>query len=372
MTEKIRQHENHILCGLVTYLAVTSFINQDLYAFTTVYASLIIFAVLAVMALPYALEGIKDKEIDLMLAAMTPILAFIFAIASHSGMGAVLIPSDLALICYVARHVRLTERAVRYIAFVGAAPVILWYSHVRWSYNFNMAGFVFMLMAFYGMILTELIELKYKKWICIMIYITSFLISTLYHSRTAVYGLVMFGIMFLLWRIMSTKKWVYTLVFLLATAGSVAFTGIYMYLSDAVKNLSVLNKEIFSGREAIWRELWGAFALMPVTGIGSGRILESFEIFEVHNGMFDILTVHGAAVFILVLIQLWRMFDAAYPKEETTGKDMLRRISLAAAFSMMFTSYFENFFIVPPYSILFMTFAVIACSCHEITTGVSG
>ncbi len=368
--EKIRSHENHIFCALVIYLIVTSFINQDLYAFTTVYASLIVFIVLAVMAVPYAAEGIRKKERELIAALATPVLALVFALVSRSGMGAVLIPSDLALICYVAGHLKLTKKDATVIAFAGAAPVILWYSHVRWSYNFNMAGFVFMLTAFFAMILTEEMEMEHGKGIRGMIYITSFLISTLYHSRTAMYGLIVFGILYELGNIMLIKKRVYQAVFLLASAGAAAFTLVYINMSQAVKNLSVLNKEIFSGREDIWQELWEALSGMPLTGIGSRYVLKSFEIFEVHNGMFDILAVHGALIFLLILIQLWWLFMKRYPgssKTESTPKAGL--IALCAALAMMFTSYFENFFIVPPYSILFMAFMVMADAGRDGTQG---
>lgn len=346
---------------------VTSFVNQNVYAFTVRYASLIIFAVLGIIVLPYLKGDIAEKDTDLLLAILTMILSLFFAVLSHSGFGAVFIPSDLALICYATKHLTLTDRSLTYLGFAGACPVILWYSHVRWSYNFNMAGFAFMLMAFFAMILTGSIKypLKHRKFIRTIIFLTAFILSMLYHSRTAMFGMIMFIIVYLFFDAFMGNRRLYYGLFVAATAGAVVFTWIYIRLADAAGDMRILYKDVFSGRQAIWTELWEAFSHSPLTGIGSGYELKSFGIFEVHNGMFDILTVHGMVVFCLVFSMLWRTFGRAYAMEKDKTPDRTRRIAISAAFAMMFTSFFENFFTVPPYNIFFMTFLMMACTAKE-------
>ncbi|MBQ9605857.1 MAG: O-antigen ligase family protein [Lachnospiraceae bacterium] len=370
--QTIRDKGNFIFCALFSYLVATSFINQDVYAFTVRYASLIIFAVLGILALPYLAEDLKNKDTDLLCTVLTVVLSVICAVLSHSGFGAVLIPSDLALICYMSGRLRFSEKTAMYIAFAGACPVILWYSHVRWSYNFNMAGFAFMLMAFFGMLLiemiseTDLVDIKYKGFIEFMIFLTGFILSMLYHSRTAMFGMAVFAVIYLTYGFMSTCRWLYRLIFMLASIGAVLFTAVYIRLASVFGDITLLYKDIFSGRQAIWRELWRAFLQSPAAGIGSAYQLESFEIFEVHNGMFDILVVHGIPVFTLVVIMLWRTFGRMFISGKTDSGaglhklNQIRRIAIPAAFAMMFTSYFENFFTVPPYSVIFMSFLLIA------------
>ena len=407
--EKLRNKGNVIYCALFIYLIATSFINQDVYAFTVRYASLIIFLVLGVMSLPYLMEDVKNKDADLIMAFFVVVLSAVFVVMTHSGYGAVLIPSDLALICYMSKHIRLGRRDIVVLSFAGASPVILWYSHVRWSYNFNMAGFAFMLMAFFGMILIEevfrqeiadgrnsgdkeagsilglhKIIMTHRGFIEWMIFLTAFILSMLYHSRTAMFGMIMFLIVYLIFRIMSTRrrmhdinicksrigkgKLLYRLIFLLASVGAVIFTFVYIKLANRFGEVTVLYKDIFSGRQAIWKELWGAFLASPLTGIGSAYEIKSFEIFEVHNGLFDILTVHGIIVFGLIIVMLWRMFERAYSHsaDGTNGLHnvnksyRIKNIAISAAFAMMFTSYFENFFTVPPYIVIFMSFILIA------------
>lgn len=380
--EKLNDKGSLIFTGLFIYLVATAFINQDVYSFTVRAASLIVFLILVVLALPYIAEDMGNADIDLILMVIVSMLSVIFVFITGSGYGAIFIPTDLAVMSYVTKHLRLKGRDVWIIAFAGALPVALWYSHVRWSYNFNMAGFAFMLMAFFAMIVTELIvpakdrgdgkaEHSLKGFFEFIIIITAFILSMLYHSRTVMFGIVMFGVVWLFYGVMSTTRVLYDIFLAAVTAGSVLFTGLYVMLAGRFGGVKLLYKDVFSGRQGIWEELWKAFFAHPVTGIGSSYELKSFEIFEVHNGMFDILTVHGIIVFILVVILLWRMmlraggYDADLEADGLHNPHGIRRIAVSACFSMMFTSFFENYFTVPPYSVIFMAFVLIATGWYE-------
>lgn len=375
--EKLKDKGSLIFTALFVYLIATAFISQEVYAFTVRAASLIVFITLVVLALPYIAEDMGNADKDLILMVIISMLSVIFVFVTGSGYGAIFIPTDLAMISYVTKHLRLKRRDVLIIAFAGALPVALWYSHVRWSYNFNMAGFAFMLMAFFAMTVTELIgpgkpgedekaKTVIKGFFEFIIFITAFILSMLYHSRTVMFGLVMFAVVWIIYGIMSTNRALYGVFISAATVGSVLFTGLYVLLAGRFGGIKLLYKDIFSGRQGIWEELWQAFFAHPVTGIGSSYELKSFEIFEVHNGMFDILTVHGVIVFILVVIMLWRMmqraggYDADLEADGLHNPNAIRRIAVSACFSMMFTSFFENYFTVPPYSVIFMAFALIA------------
>ena len=361
--ESLKNKTGVVYSALFIFLVATSFISQEVYAFTVRFDSLIIFLALAVLALPYIRDDLAKRDPDLIMTLLVILLSAVFAVLVHSGYGAVLIPSDLALISYMTKHIRLNKRNRFIISFAGSAPVALWYSHVRWSYNFNMAGFAFMLMAYFGMLLMEIgaenetVNVKLKGFLETVIFITGFILSMLYHSRTAMFGMLMFGVVYILFEVMLTDKPGLRIVLFFASAGAVIFTVVYIRLAAAFGGVTVLYKDVFSGREGIWSELWEAFLRQPVTGIGSAYELKSFEIFEVHNGLYDILTVHGIIVFILVVVLLWRMLERAC-QSGLHNNNHIGRIAFSAALSMMFTSYFENFFTVPPYSFIFMTFVL--------------
>ena len=361
--DAIRKYREHIFCALVTYMVATSFINQTVYAVTGVVASLVVFVILGMITLPALHDSYVNLDKDLILLTVTVIVTAVCAILAGSNLGAILIPADMAMIGYASKKIRLSQRSVIYISFIFAALVILWYSHVRWSYNFNMAGFTFMLMSYFAMILYEEKELEHRRFISIFTFLTAFILSTLYHSRTAMFGMLAFLLIYLLFDRMMAHKWLYWLIFALATLGQVLFTRLYMIMSEVFGNRVVLYKDIFSGRQEIWGELWEAFLKTPFTGIGSAYELKSIDIFEVHNGLFDILCVHGVIVFVLIMAILFGMFKDLYGSKSKTA--------VCAAYSMLFASFFENFFIVPPYNLLFMCFIVFAMSeGHEIVKGI--
>ena len=81
-------------------------------------------------------------------------------------------------------------------------------------------------------------------------------------------------------------------------------------------------------------------------------------MFEVHNGLFDILVVHGILVFCCVLYLLLKRLSECLLGFSVCSRDDMwynyRRICVAAVFAILFTSFFENFFINSPYMLLLM------------------
>ena len=228
--------------------------------------------------------------------------------------------------------------------------MIPWYSVVRWYFNFNMAGLIFITFMVFGELLLEYaknsFELYYLKYVQGLLYLVTFLAAVCYHARSAALCIIAFG---LIWLILPklAGKGVYCLLPAAAIAGSIAFTLIYTAVGKKGMNVKILYKDVLSGRQDIWRELWEAFLARPLTGIGSSYKIKSFFIFEVHNGLLDILIVHGIIVFVLIVfLLLKRLLDlknvgyAFYPE---------KRLAAAGIYCYLFASFFENCFIVPPY-----------------------
>ncbi len=329
-----------------------------MYAAAGKYASLFFFIALALMLLPYLPELIKKERAGLLLIVLTGALTMLNLILVHSNKGAVLIPSDLALLCLVCRIVKPGEKILRITAAAGSVLTVLWYPAVKWSYNFNMAGLTFMLFMMMGILYLEYAGKERKiaglRPIQILMYITALFYATLYHSRCAMAGILVFGISLLLSKRILRSRALYAVICCLLTFGSIVFTALYAAAGRAGINVRFLYKDLLSGRQDIWSELWDAFLRHPFTGIGSSYELKSFEIFEVHNGLFDILVVHGVIVFLLVVIQLLTALRGAGREYST-----IRAIAVSAVFGMLAASFFENFFTVPPYSAFFLCFLFV-------------
>ena len=110
---------------------------------------------------------------------------------------------------------------------------------------------------------------------------------------------------FVFFNFIAPKKWwenrkLYTFLSFFVCLGSLLFVFVYVALAQTGMNFQMpfFYKNLFSGREQIWLEVWNMLKQHLFTGIGSGFELESFFEYNIHNSMYDILAVHGLPVFI--------------------------------------------------------------------------
>ncbi len=363
MIKGLAKYSGLIICALFTYLYLSSFMLQDIYAATTPYATLIIFILMAAVFLgcfdPVQRLKERDKELIAALAAALVGAVNLFLIGSNKG--AALIAADNALLLYLAGKVPLSDRCRHFICAVGISMMIPWYAVVRWYYNFNMAGLIFITLMVMGELLMEYtknyFELYYLKYVQGLLFAVTLLFTICYHARSAALCVLAFGVVWLVLPGLAGKRLYYVLP-AAVTAGSLVFTLVYTAFGQRGMEIRILYKDLLSGRQDIWRELWGAFLERPLTGIGSSYKLRSFFIFEVHNGLLDILVVHGIIVFALLvfllvkrLLELKAVGYAFYPE---------KRIAAAGIYCYLFASFFENCFIVPPYCfIVFVLFEIV-------------
>lgn len=121
-----------------------------------------------------------------------------------------------------------------------------------------------------------------------------------------VYIIIRFFIPRQLW----LKRNLYKLFCFMVTLGSIVFVFVYTAVWAITKtelNISIFHKNLYSGREEIWYEVWNIFKQQPLIGTGSNLILESWPVVNIHNAMYDILIVHGVIVFGLFLFYIiWK------------------------------------------------------------------
>lgn len=335
---------NIIFVAVYVLLFLGCFISQDVYSVVARFASLITFVVLFLLA---TLVYVKiDYEIIIVIGGI--IVAGMNLILIHSNKGAFFTAADLLLMLYVSGKISFNKKNMLYMSGIGSVILLFWYATVRWDYNFNMAGLVFMVTTISCLIFFELLKEKYGylKYVQALSYLAGLLFCTLYHSRCAMMGLIIFGIIYMATPIILNNKWLKGVMVFVSTLGAILFTVLYVAISRTGINITILYKDILSGRQLIWDELWQALIKQPITGIGSSYQLKSFFIFEVHNGLFDILAVHGIIVFSCAIVLLVKKLFC-FLNSVKLGN--MGRIAVAGVFSILFTSFFENFFIVSPY-----------------------
>ncbi len=303
----------------------------------------------------------KDHEFWIVAGGSIVALLNLFLIGSNKG--AFLTAADVLLMTYLVKDFFPDEKIRFYVCALYSALLIWWYCTVRWYFNFNMTGFVFMLTAVFSILLMEVVKKTHEgfEWLSfvqLIQFVVAFLLCLLYHSRCVMAGVLILGLLYLMMPLIASKKALRILLVFFATVGSLLFTLMYMLMDRLDINITFLYKDILSGRQDIWKELWEAFLQMPLTGIGSSYQMKSFFMFEVHNGLFDILAVHGIIVFCCVIyLLIKRLYEVLTAFSVCSGDDMwynYRRICASAVFAILFTSFFENFFINSPYLLLLM------------------
>ncbi len=361
---------NRVFVSVVALLFATSFLTQKLYSMTNRYASLLAFAALFALFIAYTdMKSIwKKRDVEFFIMCITDVLALLFLFLIQSHKGAILTVVNLMFVLYLSNKVKFTKQQFFALTLCGGLSFLPWFGLVKLEYNHNMVGLVFLIITILGLLLFEHYKEEGKqKYLCsvqFLLYMTGLLFMILYHARCAIAGILVFGVLYLLTPWMNRRKWTIPVLAFLMTIGSVLFTYLYTILGRLGMNLVILYKDIFSGREEIWKELWTAFLQSPVTGIGSAYEMKSFFLFEVHNGLFDILVVHGIVVFTAVLWLLIRRLLACSLKGEIS---LLQRIAFSGVYAILFTSFFENFFIVPPYLLIFFVLLTLITSENPFT-----
>ena len=376
ISEKRKVAGNIALMTAVFVLITAGWNFHTWYEATAPYGTLVAAVALGVAFLCYV--NLKDALHDpvFYLMAVTDVIALVNLFVIHSHKGAILVVVDFLLILYLANKVVFTDKLLVISACFVGFFFFYWTIDVKGyfkGYNTNfgglvlITGFVFTILAveYLKDYLKNVKPWKYEKylWIAeVILFFIAYKIIAWYRSRCALIGLLVLGILMLLPKKIWNCRPLYYLMCAGATIGSIAFTGLYVWLG-ILRNrfeIQIFYKDILSGREEIWSELWGAYLQQPLTGIGSAYVVKvegMGGMLEVHNGLLDLLIIHGLVVFIVACcFLLHRLFGI----RKIAATDMVAKCAMAGIMTMLMTSFLENFIIVPPFSLLLLfLFAVI-------------
>ncbi len=347
------------------------------YEAVTPYGTL--FATLMLMACFFCTVNVRDALRDpvFYLMAVTDVIALINLFLVHSHFGAILTIADFMLICYLANKLVIPEKLFPVALILVAVYFIYWTIDVKGyfkGYNTNYGGLILISGFCFLMILVKYVRIrlreqkkeKHKAWKRIMIvslivlqvffFALGYNIIAWYRSRCALAGFVVASVLILLPRKIWKSRVLYTIVCFLMTFGAVLVSAVYVWLGKMkdVFEIQIFYKDILSGREELWGELWDAYLKQPITGIGSAYEMKvSFMrgAFEVHNGLLDLLFVHGLPVFIAACTFL---FFRLLALRGSVAADSVSKYIFAGMAAILCTSFFENFVIVPPFSLIFL------------------
>ncbi|MBO4902149.1 MAG: O-antigen ligase family protein [Lachnospiraceae bacterium] len=330
-------------------------------------------------------DALKDPVFYLMAGTDVLALVNLFLVKSH--YGAILTIADLLLICYLANKMTVSKKWFPLFAALPAFYFFYWTVDVKGyfkGYNTNYGGLILITGFSCLMILLTHVREECKrrwperyrvlKWILLILQLFFFALGyniiAWYRSRCALVGLVTVTILILLPKQVFKSRILYAMVCFFTTFGAVLVSAVYVWLGRMkdVFEIRIFYKDILSGREELWGELWNAYLQKPFTGIGSAYEMQVDFMrgaFEVHNGLLDILFVHGLPVFIIACVFL---FVRLLNLRTCVAGDEAGKVIFAAMAAILCTSFFENFVIVPPFSMIFLVlFMLMNCRIEDLT-----
>lgn len=317
------------------------------YHVTERFNSLIIFACLAALFF-INIDWIKRlKEKDKVLIAMTAaiVIAAVNLFIIDSNKGCILIAADFLLLLYIAPHVKLSDIQYNTLAVFFLVMYGVWFLHdMEFSYNTNTGATYTVFSLFAALIVLRYLSLKREimgYFIVLALLRTGTLV--LWHlARGAFSALFFFICFFMLFLLMdpSEHKKLYGLLSFFAVFGSLLFVWAYVALSKTGYNMKMplFYKNVFSGREQIWTEVWNMLVKQPLLGIGSGYELSSFFEYNMHNAMYDILVVHG---FIVFAIAAFVIISRLLGMRDHIRRNPYTLIAGAAIFAIFFESFID-------------------------------
>ncbi|MCR5673744.1 MAG: O-antigen ligase family protein, partial [Lachnospiraceae bacterium] len=324
-TDRLREKLNIAGCiTLMLSVVIQTILLWNEYSWYEVFAPYgtlitLVFLSVSFICLVKPREALYDPLFYAMAAGI--LIAGINILVTDSGKGAFLTAADVLIMIYLADKIKLPKAMIWFACVYVGFYFYYWTFDVKGyfkGYNTNygglvlITGFVFALtglVALYEMLKKS--EKNGSRFIFVFIlfmFLWGYNIIAWYRARCALLGLVVFAILMLVPMKVWANRVFYALVTFAMTAGAILISLAYVWLGrTGTFDIQIFYKDVISGRDAIWADLWSAFVRMPLTGIGSSYKINvdwMGGMFEVHNGLLDILIVHGAVVFAITIFML--------------------------------------------------------------------
>lgn len=303
------------------------------------------------------LPSILSKRINLSLFTLILlIMVLINSIFSNSGLGSIILIFNIAIMLIIFEFFNLSRKQIKLLSIIMFIYFLFYCFLKNESFNPNSIGYIILVTYIYSNFYLSTLKLKF-----IIIPVTTyFALNAIYYteSRGAFFGLVVFVLLsFLIPSRVWSRKVIILLLNALFTVGSIIFVYLYIYMwqNRIIFEFSLSKKPFFTGREAIWAELFYMFKQHPLVGIGSNYNIVSYGILNVHNSMFSILVIYGIPVFLLITILIW---ERLIKLSNAIVNQSFVKIAVSGFYSLLLVGFFETTLLWP--ATVFPTLFLIA------------
>lgn len=345
--EALRDKLNWIPLAVMMVFFAGTWVSPMFYHVTEKYNSLIIFICLAMLFFINVdwIGQLKKKDWALIAMISALVIASVNLFIIGSNKGCILIITDFLLLLYTSCFVKLADIQYRCLAFFFLIMYGVWFLHdMEFSYNTNTGATYTVFSLFAALIILRYFSLKREimGYFIVLVLLRTGTLVFWHLARGAFSALFFFACFYMLFSFMdpSVHKKLYAFLSCFAVFGSLLFVWAYVALSRTGYNarMPLFYKNVFSGREDIWTEVWNMLAKQPLLGIGSGYELTSFFEYNMHNAMYDILIVHG---FIVFAISAFLIIGRLLLMRDHIRRDPYSLIAGSAVFAIFFESFID-------------------------------
>lgn len=354
---------NNIICFLFALYFITMFISVETYTLLSSGILYIVMIGLVALFINNFKEIYKNNRNTLILVCLLILNVLIGCVINNSGLGSVWIITELYLIILNASSINLSKVVIKYLSLILGIFGI-YFATLSEGFNTNTYGYITLVLSLFLIYYFEILK-KEKKIksvfliIQILIYIFFFNFVILSESRSVLFAYLFFGVYVILTRMFSKNRLIYKVIPFFIILGQLIFVFIYvqLWLNNIYIDFSFSDKNFYSGREAIWYELWNVFKDNALYGIGSNYHINSFVVLNVHNSLFNILVVYGLINFIGFLILFLKFVLNSSKKNKYNFIFLL---------TLVFVGYFETNLLWNSTIILFILVSFFAYNNIEI------
>ncbi|EKS8354126.1 O-antigen ligase family protein [Bacillus cereus] len=268
------------------------------------------------------------------------VLMLLNSIFSNSNLGSSMVLFNLVIMLTIFRFFNLNEKSLKIISIVMLFYFLFYCFLQEELFNTNSKGYIVLLTYIYSVF--YLSTLRLGKIIVPIVTFVAFYSIQVTDSRGALLGLILFILLayFIPSRIWGKKKFLVILNTLL-TLGSIVFVYIYINLWENRFNISLefFDKPLFTGREAIWTELFYSFKEHPIVGLGSNYDIVSYGNLNIHNSMFNILVIYGIPVFFMVMLLICK---SIINLSNEIVNNNISRIAISGFYGVLIVGFFET------------------------------
>jgi O-antigen ligase len=331
--------KNDILLLLGALTCAIPFFNFSLFQAFDVASPIFVLAINFALLIINIKKIAQEHFIQLMVTAVALLLLVVQMKVVNNGVGSCLIMMSLYLMLLNATCLTIGNHMRKTIGIIFAGLLFLYLFIDKSSFNTNTVAYAFFIFYIFSLDFASSIRAKFtRRTLTTIIMLAAAYGIYLSQSRSVLYAFLLSIIMWIFPKKLINRPAVKNIFIFIMLFGPIVWALLYVYMWQHDFSLQLFtNKDFFSGRQLIWNEAFTVFGGSSWLGIGSKYVLRSFDSFNMHNSMLDILVVYGLLNFIIFIPILYRQISRCFRAAASNKKNMRMLYALISIFFIGFS-----------------------------------